>query len=168
MEIAPNNHVVKLCARGMDLEGQGKSAEASELFGKAWSDATSDFEKVIAAHYVARHQKGVAEKLRWDETALQLALKVDDSSAKEILPSLYLNVAKCYEDLDDFHNAKTNYQWALTYTTALPDNGYGNMIRGGVAKGLERVTKGTCVDFRDISDPGDNRETKNSVSSFPV
>lgn len=31
--------------------------------------------KFAAAHYVARHQNSVADKLKWDETALQIALK---------------------------------------------------------------------------------------------
>jgi hypothetical protein len=141
MEIDPNNPVVKLCTQGMSLEGQGHPEEASKLFTKAWDEATTDFEKFTAAHYVARHQKSVADKLKWDETALQLALKINDKSVKETFPSLYLNIAKCYEDLNDFENAKTNYRLALSFTNLLPDNGYGNMIRGGIANGIERVTK---------------------------
>jgi rifampin ADP-ribosylating transferase len=141
MEIDPNNNVVKLCTQGMALEGQGKPEEASKLFIRAWDEAANDFEKFTAAHYVARHQKSVADKLKWDETALQLALKINDKSVKESLPSLHLNIAKCYEDLNDFENAKTNYQLALSFTNALPDNGYGNMIKGGIMKGIERVTK---------------------------
>jgi rifampin ADP-ribosylating transferase len=125
----------------MDLEGQGKSEEARKMFTNAWNEATNDFEKFTAAHYVARHQKSVADKLKWDETALQLALKIDDSSVRETFPSLYLNIAKCYEDLNDIDNAKQNYQLALSFTNLLPDNGYGNMIKAGVTKGIERVTK---------------------------
>ena len=141
MEIDPNNNVVKLCTQGMALEGQGKPEEASKLFIKAWGEAANDFEKFTAAHYVARHQKSVADKLKWDETALQSALKINDNSVNESFPSLYLNIAKCYEDLNDFDNAKTNYQLALSFTNVLPDNGYGNMIKGGITKGIERVTK---------------------------
>jgi tetratricopeptide (TPR) repeat protein len=141
MGIDPNNNIVKLCTQGMVLEGQGKPEEASKLFIKAWTDAANDFEKFTAAHYVARHQKSVADKLKWDETALQIALKIDDNSVKESFPSLYLNIAKCYEDLNDFDNAKINYQLALLFANVLPDNGYGNMIKGGITKGIERVTK---------------------------
>lgn len=141
MKIDPNNNVVKLCAQGMSLEGEGKPEEASKLFIKAWNEGANDFEKFIAAHYVARHKKSVADKLKWDETALQLALKIDDNAVKEAFPSLYLNIGKCYEDLNDFDNAKTNYQLALSFTTVLRDDGYGNMIKGGITKGIERVTK---------------------------
>jgi len=61
MEFDPNNNVVKLCAQGMSLEGQGKLEEASKVFTKAWNDATSNFEKFTAAHYVARHQASIAD-----------------------------------------------------------------------------------------------------------
>ena len=62
MEVDPNNNVVKLCTQGMGLEGEGKPEEARELFIKAWNEATNDFEKFTAAHYVARHQKSVSDK----------------------------------------------------------------------------------------------------------
>jgi rifampin ADP-ribosylating transferase len=139
MQFDPNNKIVKLCTQGMDMEGKGNQDEASQYFLQAWNEATNDFEKFTAAHYVARHQKSVADKLKWDETALQLALKINDDAIKETYPSLYLNIAKCYEDLNDFDNAKKNYQLALSFTNLLPDNGYGNMIKGGIMNGIERV-----------------------------
>jgi len=141
MEFEPNNNVVNLCAQGMDMEGKGKPDEASKLFLQAWNEATNDFEKFTAAHYVARHQKSTADKLNWDDAALQLALKINNDTVKGAFPSLYLNIAKCYEDLNDFDNAKINYQLALSFTNLLPDNGYGNMIKGGIIKGIERVTR---------------------------
>jgi tetratricopeptide (TPR) repeat protein len=141
MEFDPNNIVVKLCAQGMDMEGKSKPQEASRLFLQAWNEATNDFEKFTAAHYVARHQKSIANKLKWDETSLQLALKINNDTVKGTFPSLYLNIAKCYEDLKDFDNAKRNYELALSFSNLLPDNGYGNMIKGGIVNGIERVTK---------------------------
>ena len=141
MEFDPNNKVVKLCAQGMDMEGKGNAKEASKLFLQAWKEATNDFEKFTAAHYVARHQKSVADKLKWDETALQLALKINKDTVKGAFPSLYLNIAKCCEDLNDFDNAKKNYELALSFTSFLRDDGYGNMIRGGIKNGIERVTR---------------------------
>jgi tetratricopeptide (TPR) repeat protein len=141
MQIDPNNKVVKLCAEGMMLEGKGKKEEASKLFQLAWNRATDDFERFIAAHYVARHQENVVAKLEWDEIALHLALKINDDSVKGAFPSLYLNVAKCYEDLNDMDNAEKNYQLAASFADTLPDNGYGRMIRGGVLDGIERTRK---------------------------
>src|SRR5258706_12398032 len=140
MQFDPNNNVVKLCARGMNLEGEGKPEDAYKIFQQAWNEATNDFEKFTSAHYVARHQKNIADKLRWDETALNLALKIEDESMKASYPSLYLNVAKCYEDLKDFDNARNNYQLALSFTNLLPEDGYGKMIKSGIVNGIERVT----------------------------
>jgi tetratricopeptide (TPR) repeat protein len=141
MQFDPDNNVVKLCAQGMSNETEGNADEAAKLFLQAWKEATNDFEKFTAAHYVARHQKTVADKLKWDETALNLALKINDDKMKGSYPSLYLNIAKCYEDLKDIDNAKKNYQLALSFTKLLPDNGYGKMIKGGIMNGIERVTK---------------------------
>ena len=141
MEFDPSNNVVKLCAQGMDMEGKGRHEEAFTFFLQAWNEATNDLEKLIAAHYVARHQKTVSDKLEWDEAALKLALQIDDDAVKETLPSLYLNIAKCHEDLNDPDNAKRNYSLALSFANYLPDNGYGKMVKGGIMKGLERVSQ---------------------------
>lgn len=123
MEFNPNNNIIKLCVQGMDMEGKGKPEEASRLFLQAWNEATNDFEKFTAAHYVARHQKDVSDKLKWLETALQLALKINNDTVKGAFPALYSNIAKCYEDLSDLGNAKKNYELASSFTDKLSDNG---------------------------------------------
>jgi len=140
MQFDQNNHVVKLCAKGMEYEAEQKPEEAYASFLKAWEGAITDSEKFTAAHYVARHQKTVQDKLAWDVKALEFALKVDDPGMTAMYPSLYLNIAKCHEDLHDPVNAKMNYETAWSFTDHLPDNGYGKMIRSGIMKGLERVT----------------------------
>lgn len=123
MEFNPNNNIVKLCLQGMDLEGKSKTEEASRIFLQAWNEATNDFEKFIAAHYVTRHQKSVADKLKWVEASLQLALKINNDYVKGIFPSLYSNIAKCYEELGDFDKAKKNYELANMLKDKLSDNG---------------------------------------------
>ena len=133
----PENKIVKLCAKGMEMEGQPD--EAKKLFTQAWEEASNDIEKLTAAHYIARHQSSVADKLRWDEVALQYASNVKEDSVKGIFPSLYLNIAKCYEDLNDLTNAQKYYQIALVATDTLVDDGYGSMIKKGILNGIERV-----------------------------
>lgn len=142
MQFDPDNKIVKLCAAGMEKEGEGKAEEASILFMQAWDEAEDDFEKFTAAHYVARHQSTVEDKLKWDEAALGFALKLDDEQAKSAYPSLYLNIAKCYEDLKDTDNALKHYRLALSHADALPQEGYGNMIRSGILSGIERIENG--------------------------
>jgi len=133
------NPINQLCAQGMLLEGEAKPEEAAKLFMQAWNEATNTAEKFIAAHYVARHQNSVADKLKWDDIALRLALELDNPEVNGALPSLYLNIAKCYEDLKNFDKARANYQSALECAKFLLDDGYGNMIRSGIKNGLDRV-----------------------------
>jgi len=123
MEFTPNNNIVKLCLQGMDLEEKVRPEEASRIFLQAWNEATNDFEKFIAAHHVARHQKNASDKLKWLETGLQLALKINDDSVKAGFASLYGNIAKCYEDLNDPDNAKKNYELANSFLAKPSDNG---------------------------------------------
>lgn len=123
MEFSPNNNVVNLCVQGIDMEGKGKPEKASRLFLQAWNEATNDFEKYTAAYFVARHQKNVPDKLKWFETALQFALEINDDNVKGAFPSLYLNIANCYEALNDPDNAKKNQELAISFTDKLYDNG---------------------------------------------
>lgn len=123
MEFNPNNQVINLCIQGMDLEEKGKPDKASRLFLQAWDKATNDFEKYIAAFYVARHQKNIGDKLKWLETALHFALIVNNDSVKGALSSLYLNIAKCHEALGDFEKAKENSELSISFKDRLADKG---------------------------------------------
>jgi rifampin ADP-ribosylating transferase len=123
MEFNPGNNVVKLCLQGMDMEEKGNPEEAGRLFLQAWNEATDDFEKFTAAHYVARYQKNVSDKLKWLETALQFAVRINDNTVSSALPSLYVNIAKCYEELDDLDNAKKNHELAVSFADITFDNG---------------------------------------------
>jgi rifampin ADP-ribosylating transferase len=123
MEFDPRNNVIKLCVQGMAVEEQGHSDEASKLFLQAWSESATDFEKFIAAYYVARSQKDTRDKLNWLETALQLASIINDDAVKAAFPSLYSNIAKCYEDLGDPANAKKNHERAISFTDNPSDIG---------------------------------------------
>jgi rifampin ADP-ribosylating transferase len=139
MEFNQNNTVMQLCAQGMQMEGEGKLHEAKQLFCKAWDAAVTPIEQFTAAHYVARHQNSVEGKLVWDEKCLSIALTIDDEGMKANYPSLYLNIGKCYEDMQNPGAAGKNYALALSYISYLPGNGYGNMIKAGIEKGIERI-----------------------------
>jgi tetratricopeptide (TPR) repeat protein len=123
MEFNPNNNIVKLCLQGMGMEEKGKPEEASKLFLQAWNEAAYDFEKFISAHYIARHQKNVSDQLEWLETALQFALKINDDSVQSAFPSLYSNIAKCYEDLSNPDKARKNYELATSFKDKPADKG---------------------------------------------
>lgn len=123
MEFNPNNKVVKLCLQGMGMEEKGKAEEAGKLFAQAWNEATNDFERFISAHYVARHQQNVSDKLQWLETTLRFASKVNNDAVKSAFPSLYANIARCHEDLSDPDKAKQNYELAASFNDKPSDKG---------------------------------------------
>ncbi|MDP4090370.1 MAG: NAD(+)--rifampin ADP-ribosyltransferase [Bacillota bacterium] len=119
----PNNIVIKLCMMGMSLDASGTVEEASTMFHKAWNEATDDYEKFIAAYHLARQQKNITDKLKWMETSLQCALNINDDNVKSAYSTLYVNIAKCYEELRDSDNAKRNYELSELYKGAPSDKG---------------------------------------------
>ena len=123
MEFSPFNNIVKLCLQGIDFEEKGRPEEAGKIFLQAWNEATNDFEKFLAAYFIARHQINVLDRLNWYQTALRLALTINDDSVKGAYASLYINIAKCYEDLNDPDNAKKNYELGNSFIGKPSDNG---------------------------------------------
>jgi tetratricopeptide (TPR) repeat protein len=123
MEFSPSNPIVKLCIQGMAMEEKNRPEEASNLFLQAWNEATADFEKFLAAYYVARHQHTVSDTLHWLETALQFALEINDDSVSSAFPSLYSSIGNCYEELGDPEKAKTNYELAASFRNNPSDRG---------------------------------------------
>src|ERR1700753_4034108 len=132
MQFDPENKVVKLCADGMMAEGEGKPEIAKSLFQQAWYSAENDFEAFTAAHYLARHQTTLEDSLKWNLDSLNRAMKVENDEIKHAYPSLYLNIGKSYEDLNNLAEARHYYLLATEYTSCLPAGGYGNMIKAGI------------------------------------
>ncbi|HAO07672.1 MAG TPA: rRNA adenine methyltransferase [Chryseobacterium sp.] len=139
MEYNQNNKVVQFCTQGMELEGLGDTKAATDLFLEAWSIASTDFEKFTAAHYVARHQNSITDKLHWDNVALHFALQIESDTIKAVLPSLYLNIGKCHEDLNNFKMANVFYEKGLSLIDFLSDDGYGKMIKTGIMNAMGRM-----------------------------
>lgn len=139
MNFDPTNKIVKLCIHALDLEAQFRNDEARSVFENAWDLAESALEKIIAAHYLARHQEALPDKLRWNRLALDLGLRSGCEQAGKCLPSLYLNVGKDYEDMGDLKQAKLNYREGIKLQDVLGEDGYGRMIFKGLHSGMERV-----------------------------
>ena len=135
----PNNAVVRLCAQGMEEEGRGNSTEATKLFAQAWTQSTNDFERCIAAHYVARHQPTTELSLRWNQEALDCAKRVAGESVAGFLPSLYLNLGKSHEDLDNDDEARRLYECATENLASVPAGAYRDIVQDGITRGLQRV-----------------------------
>lgn len=135
----PENHVVKLCAAGMEAEFAGRVDDARRLFDEAWDAAQDDYEACIAAHYVARHQPTFADNLRWNEVALAHANAADGEQVRDFYPSLYLNLGHSYEVNGDLSAARLHYELAAERAGALAAGPYGDMVRRGVANALLRI-----------------------------
>lgn len=123
MKFDPNNVVIKLCMSGMSLEDSGNIEDAVTMFQKAWQEATDDYEWFVAAYHLARQQKSITDKLKWMETSLLCALKINDDNVRSAYPTLYLSIAKCYDELGDTDNAKRNYELSNSYKGAASDEG---------------------------------------------
>jgi tetratricopeptide (TPR) repeat protein len=109
------------------------------LFEQAWKQSTDDFERCIAAHYVARHQANAELALRWNQEAMNCAHRVGDGGVTEFLPSLYLNLGKSYEDLGNIDEARRNYECAAAKLPCIPIGAYRDIIEDGIRRALRRV-----------------------------
>ena len=107
----------------MAMEEKGNPDEAGRLLLQAWNEATNDFEKYIAANYVARHQENVSDRLKWLETALQFAVHINNVAVVSAFPNLYSNIAQSYDDLGDVDNARKNRDLADSFTGNPTDEG---------------------------------------------
>lgn len=147
MNFDPHNPIIQLCVQALDQEEKGNTPEAAKLLGKAWDSATADHEKFTVAYHLAR-QQAPAEKLKWMETALTFALKINDSSVRPAFVFLYSTIAKCYEKLGDPDNARKNQELASSFEELITDKG--------------PFYHGTKVDLQigDLLKPGNNSNYK--------
>ncbi len=123
MEFSPANPIVKCCLQGMMLQENGQPEEAGRVFRRACDEATSDFEKFLAAYYVARLQSDLSDRLQWYETALQLALSVNDEAVQSAFPVLYTHIAQCQEELGNSEAAQKNRELAASFPQTPSDKG---------------------------------------------
>lgn len=134
--------VVGLVQQGMRAESKGDPDEARVLFERAWSAAQDDYDRCVAAHFLARHQPTPDDNRRWNKEALRLADAVaatEPERVRSFYPSLHLNVGYAWEMLGQLDAARRHYDLAAAGLADLPDGPYGEMIRGGVAEGLRRL-----------------------------
>jgi len=122
MEFSPKNKIVSLCIQGLSMEEEKPDA-AGRLFLQAWNEATNDFEKFLAGYYVARRQENVTDKLKWFQTALELALKINDDAVRPAFGLLYTNIANCYQELNDQPNTEKNIRLANSTSDKPTDSG---------------------------------------------
>ena len=139
MSIDPTNPVVALCVAGMQVDGEPEKARA--LFEQAWNARRDDFDASVAAHFLARHQPTAEDTLHWNEVALKHADALDDDRVLELYPSLCLNLADSYYAMRRPSKSRELAHRAAASLSALPAGGYGEFVRGGVIRLLEKLAR---------------------------
>ena len=139
MQLNPDDPIVALCGQGMQAEGEGRVADAVALFQQAWDASTTDEQAAIAAHYVARHQPTIEACLAWNERALVHAQHADPDRVAGFFPSLHLNLGHSHEQRGDHDLAREHYEAARDTAGVLGDDPYGQMLRDGIVRALDRV-----------------------------
>lgn len=123
----------------MQYEGDGKPEAARDAFQQAWDASTNDFEKAVAAHYLARQQGSKEDKFRWNQEALERAEATDEPGVQNLFPSLYLNLGRSFEELGKPMEARNHYMLAEERLVELPPSPYTDMIGRGISDGLKRT-----------------------------
>lgn len=118
----------------------GKLEEAAARYQQASDARANDYDACIVAHYMARVQQTSDEGLRWNQESLRHADAVNADRVETFYPSLYLNMGKAHEDVGNKDEAKRFYGLADEKAAVLPEGKYADMVRRGIAQGVERVS----------------------------
>jgi hypothetical protein len=136
--IDPNLPVAKLCMAGMAAEGKGNIDEANRCFTEAWDAASTDSERSIAAHYLARNQPDAQIELLWNERALACAQAAPEST-RLFMPSLLGSVGLSQEKLGRSQEARRFMLEAKSHFDVLQDDAYGEFVRSMISQALVRL-----------------------------
>jgi hypothetical protein len=131
MEIDPTNPVVALCAAGMATEGNGDAAR--HLFEQAWDARRDDYDASIAAHFLARQQASVGERLHWNMLAAEHAELVADGRARGFKASLYLNLGDAFLAAGQPDEARAAVDKAAAGLADISESGYRSFVERGIA-----------------------------------
>jgi len=107
-----NNPVIQLCIQGAQAEFEHRIDDARALYQQAWDLHADDYEACIAAHYMARFQETPEDILYWNQVALEHANDVGDDRVQDFYPSLYLNLGRSHEILENEEDAQKFYALA--------------------------------------------------------
>ena len=124
--------------------------EAAEALLRCWEGTTEAdaAPRCVIAHYLADLQTSLDEEVAWDEAALRAFADVDDgdlaplgiASAEGLAPSLHLNLGDGYLRQGRPEQAREQLAMARQSEHLLPAEGYGGLIRSGLARLEDRVS----------------------------
>ncbi|MFD6115264.1 hypothetical protein ACFWG0_34935 [Streptomyces yangpuensis] len=129
----------------------GNSASARQKLLSLWAEigVTGDpLHRCSLAHYLADLHEDPAQALAWDIRALDAADAVTEQRVQEhhaglhiagFYPSLHLNLADNYRRLSSFEAATEHINAAKTHAASLPQNPYGDLLRGAIQEVAEAI-----------------------------
>ena len=135
-----DNAIVQLCMEAESYRVEGDLDRARAILRQAWEDASTPWERAVAAHYVADVQPLPAGAHHWHRTAMdegRLADAEDPDSMRELWPSLHLAFAGSLEGVGSPDRAAESYRDALEAARALGEAGEG--YARAAEDGLRRV-----------------------------
>ncbi len=108
---------------------------------------TDHAQRCVLAHYLADLEDDLVAEVAWDEQALTAFIHVHDAdlapvgipAAAGLAPSLHLNLGDGYLRQGHTTQARDQLAAGLAALSALPDDGYGAMIRRGLTGLQERL-----------------------------
>ena len=116
---------------------------------EAWdgTDESHRAQRCVLAHYLADVQDDLADEVAWDERALAAFAGVADADlapvgierAAAMAPSLHLNLGDGYLRQGRLVDATEQVRAGLASVDVLADDGYGRMVREGLARLADRV-----------------------------
>jgi hypothetical protein len=138
--------------KGIELNQHGEREAARAVFAQVWIDIGGEsgdpFHRCALAHSMADVQDDVHDELVWDLRALEAADLMNDERAAQagvtgpvagFYPSLHLNLGECYRKLGDLDRAREQLERGQVAVGSLGDDGYGQMIKGGLDRLGERL-----------------------------
>lgn len=107
------SQTAQLCIQGTQAEFERRLDDARELFARAWDVAADDYDRAIAAHYIAHLEPDVAVAHHWNQVALEHAQK--DERAAGFMGSLLVSLGGTYERLGDSERAERYFAEAAAH-----------------------------------------------------
>jgi hypothetical protein len=138
-----------LAAVGVALGGDSVRGRHDLLACWAGTTETDHAQRCVLAHYLADLEGDLTAEIDWDERALSAFTHVGAtdlapvgiSAAAGMAPSLHLNLGDGYLRQGRRVLAQEQLTAGIAALDAVPDDGYGAMIRGGLIGLQERLTQ---------------------------
>lgn len=134
-------------AVGLALSGEKEQGRADLL--RAWASTRDDdhAQRCVLAHYLADLESELDKEVEWDERALAAYPHIGEDalapigipSARGLAPSLHLNLGDGYLRQGRWDESAAQLAAGQASLDALPEDGYGALIRGGLARLQSRL-----------------------------